>query len=77
MQIFCIFRLAFLRFTFHRYLNPFKEDIPSKILSGPRNQYDIDAIFIKISLRKTKWFLCGTYHRFSQNDRYYFYELRK
>ena len=51
-----------------------REDIPSKIL--PRVvQTDIEAIFIEINLRKSKWLLCGCYHPPSQSDEYFFYNL--
>ena len=48
-----------------------REDIPSKILPQVV-QADIEALFIEINLRKTKWLLCGCYHPPSQSDDYFF-----
>ena len=33
---------------------------------------DIESIFIKINLIKTKWLFCGCYHPPSQSDQYFF-----
>ena len=38
-----------------------REDIPSKVLPQCA-QTDIEAIFLEINLRKSKWLLCGCYH---------------
>ena len=51
-----------------------REDIPSKILPQVV-QTDIEALFIEINLRKSKWLLCGCYHPPSQSDDYFFYNL--
>ena len=39
-----------------------REDVPSKILNHRRYQDDIEAIFSEISLKETKWLICGKHH---------------
>ena len=38
---------------------------------------DIESIFIKINLIKTKWLFCGCYHPPSQSDQYFFENIGK
>ena len=52
-----------------------REDIPSKELKAHTLPDDIEAIFIEINLRKSKWLLCGTYHPPNMDDSYYFNNL--
>ena len=47
-------------------------DIPSKLLIKHSFPNDIEALFVEINVRKSKWLLFGTYHPPSQNDQYYF-----
>ena len=51
-----------------------REGIPRKLLNRYRHQNDIEAIFIEIFLRETKWLVCGTYYPPTQK---YDYELGK
>ena len=39
-----------------------REDIPSRELKIHNTPEDIESIFIKINLIKTKWLFCGCYH---------------
>ena len=47
-----------------------REDIPSKKLIKHIFPHDMEGLYIEINLRKCKWFLYGTYHPPSQNDKY-------
>ena len=38
---------------------------------------DIESIFIKINLIKTKWLFCGCYHPPSYSDQYFFENIGK
>ena len=38
---------------------------------------DIESIFIEINLIKTSWLFCGSYHRLSQSDQYFFENIGK
>ena len=49
-----------------------REDIPSKLLVKHSLPEDIEAIFVEINFRKSKWLLCGAYHPPSQSDQYFF-----
>ena len=49
-----------------------REDIPSKLLTSCVLPTDIEAMFLEINFRKSKWLLCGTYHPPSQPDQYFF-----
>ena len=44
-----------------------REDIPSRELKIHNTAKDIEMIFIKINLIKTKWLFCGCYHPPSQS----------
>ena len=50
-------------------------DIPCKKLDV-RISEDIEALFIEINLRHTKWLFCGSYHLPSQSDAYFYQNLR-
>ena len=54
-----------------------REDIPTKQLFKHNFPSDIEAIFVEINLRKTKWLLFGTYHPPSQTDNYYFESITR
>ena len=49
-----------------------REDIPNKELKIHNTPEDIESIFIKINLIKTRWLFCGCYHPPSQSDQYFF-----
>ena len=51
------------------YIN---EQIPCKQLNKHNLPEDIEAKFIKLNFRKTKWLLLGTYHPPNQTDEYFF-----
>ena len=51
-----------------------KDDIPCKKLDV-RIPEDIEALFLEINLRHTKWLFCGCYHPPSQNDAYFYQNL--
>ena len=38
---------------------------------------DIKSIFIEINLIKTRWLFCGSYHRLSQSNQYFFENIGK
>ena len=38
--------------------------------------HDIEALFIEINFRKSKWLLFGLYHSPSQSEQYFFGYLR-
>ena len=46
------------------------EDIPSRELKIHNTPEDIEIIFVKINLIKTRWLFCGCYHTSSQSDQY-------
>ena len=48
-----------------------RDDIPCKKFDA-RIPEDIEALFLKINLRRTKWLFCGCYHPPSQNDAYFY-----
>ena len=48
-----------------------QEDIPSTELKIHNTPEDIESIFIKINLIKTKWLFCGCYHPHSQSDQHF------
>ena len=50
-------------------------DIPSKILTKHVLPTDIEALFIELSFRKSKWLLSQIYHSPSQYDQYFFDKL--
>ena len=55
-----------------------REDIPSKIVTKHCfATKDIESLFIELSFRKFKWFLCGIYHSPSQKDQYFFDNIDK
>ena len=54
-----------------------REDIPSRELKFNNTPEDIESIFIKINLIKTKWLFCGCYHIPSQSDQYFFENIGK
>ena len=54
-----------------------REDIPSRKLSKHTFPTDIEALYIEINLRKTKFLLIGTYHPPNQADQYYFDNINK
>ena len=54
-----------------------REDIPSKELKIHNTLEDIESIFIKINLIKTKWLFCGCYHPPSQSDQQLFENIGK
>ena len=54
-----------------------REDIPSKQLNKHILPDDIEALFLEINFRKSKWLLCGTYHPPSQPDQYFFDNINK
>ena len=49
-----------------------REDIPCRLLRKYELPNDIEAIFLELNFRKSKWLLLGSYHPPSQNDDYYF-----
>ena len=49
-------------------------DIPCKKLDI-RIQEDIEALFLEINLRHTRWLFCGCYHSPSKNDAYFYQNL--
>ena len=51
-----------------------RDDIPCKKLDV-RIPEDIEALFLEINLRHTKWLFCGCYHPPSQNDAYFYQNL--
>ena len=53
------------------------EDIPSRELKIHNAPEDIENVFIKINLIKTKWLFCGSYHPPSQSDKYFFENIGK
>ena len=53
------------------------EQITSKELSGIEVPHDIQAKFIELSLRKTKWLLVPSYRPPSQNEKYYVEQMGK
>ena len=53
-----------------------REDIPSKELKPKNLAADIEGIYVELNFRKTKWLLLGCYHPPSQNDEYFFGQLR-
>ena len=36
---------------------------------------DIEGIYVKLNLRKTKWLISGCYHPLDQNERHFFNKL--
>ena len=54
-----------------------REDIPSRQLKIHNIPENIESIFIKINLIKTKWLFCGCYHPPSQSDQYVFENIGK
>ena len=53
------------------------EDIPSRELKIHNTPEDVESIFIKINLIKTKCFFCGCYHPPGQSDQYIFENIGK
>ena len=51
-----------------------RDDIPCKKIDV-RTPEGIEALFLEINLRHTKWLLCGCYHPPSQNDAYFYQNL--
>ena len=47
-----------------------REDIPSRELKIHNTPEDIEIIFVKINLIKTRWLFCGCYHPSSRSDQY-------
>ena len=64
------------RFDRNRKGGGIQEDIPSRELKIHNTPEDIESIFIKIYLIKTKWLLCGCYHH-SQSDQHFFENIGK
>ena len=54
-----------------------REDIPSRKLSKHTFPTDIEALYIEINLRKSKFLLVGIYHPPNQADQYYFDNINK
>ena len=48
-----------------------RDDIPCKKFDV-RIPEDIEALFLEINLRRTKWLFCGCYHPPSQNYAYFY-----
>ena len=54
-----------------------KDDIPTKEIKINFLPSDIECLFIEMNIRKTKWLIVGCYHPPSQNDNYFFHNLRQ
>ena len=54
-----------------------RKDIPSRELKIHNTPEDIKSIFIEINLIKTRWLFCGSYHRLSQSNQYFFENIGK
>ena len=55
----------------------FREGIPSKELKIHNTPEDIESIFIKIILIKTRWIFCGCYHPRCSSGKYSFENIEK
>ena len=54
-----------------------RADIPSRELKIQNTPADIESIFIKINLIKTKWLFCCCYHPSRQFGQYFFENIGK
>ena len=52
-----------------------REDIPSKLLRTHNLPSDIEAFFVELNLRKTKWLLSACYRPPKQSDDYFFKQM--
>ena len=54
-----------------------QEDSPSRELKTDNTPEDIESIFIKFNLIKTRWLFFGFYHQPSQSEQYFFENIGK
>ena len=68
----CVFPGASIEDMYYNIVPLIRKKPTTIILHAGAN---IEAIFVEINLRKTKWLLCGVYHPPDQNDDYFFDSL--